>query len=92
MTNANKLLTLSKEEQENWLIETHGVLHEIASEGEHYCFIIYCGDSQISEYLGSPKDHETGKLLQASELSISAERAEQIDTGATVTEEEKKYA
>ena len=92
MTNANKLLTLSKEEQENWLIETHGVLHEIASEGENYCFIIYCGDSQISEYLGRPKDHETGKLLQASELSISAERAEQIDTGATVTEEEKKYA
>ena len=35
---------------------------------------------------------QTGKLLQASELSISAERAEQIDTGATVTEEEKKYA
>ena len=89
MMNANKLLNLSKSEQENWLIETHGTLHEIASDGEHYCFKVHCGDSEISEYLGSPEDHETGRLLQESELSISTERAELIESGSPVTEEEK---
>ena len=89
--NVSELIKLNKSDQENWLNENIGDLNLVAFDGEPVGYIIHCDDNSLEEYIKYPEDHEIGSMIKSVFSEISSMREQELNAGAKITTDEKKY-
>ena len=87
----NEILTLSHSEQKNWLSENISDFDGIPFSGEPVGYIIHCDDDRLKDHINYPEDYETGSMIKSVFSKLSTTREKEINAGAKITPEEKKY-
>ena len=87
----NEILNLSRSEQKNWLSENIPDFDIIPFSGEPVGYIIHCNDDRLTDYIKYPEDYETGSMIKSVFSKLSTTREKEINAGAKITSEEKKY-
>ena len=87
----SELVKFNKLDREQWLRENVADFDQLPFEGELIGYIIHCDNNHLEEYIKFPEDYETGSMIKSvfSELSLS--REQEINEGAKITLDEKKY-
>ena len=88
--NCKELLSLSNDEQETWLKQNMTGFPNSDHE-ELIGFIIHCDDYRLKDYIDYPSSYETGSMIKEIFEEISSKREDEINAGAIITEQEKKY-
>ena len=84
----NKLNTL---DQEKWLNENIADFDQVPYDGEVIGYIIHCDDNRLEEYINYQDDHETGSMIKSVFSELPSAREQEINEGANITIDEKKY-
>lgn len=87
----SELNKLNKLDQETWLSENIADFDQVPFNGELIGYIIYCDDNRLEEYINYPEDHETGSMIKSVFGELSPAREQEINEGAKITIDEKKY-
>ena len=85
----DELLKLPQNAQEQWLSEQVTSFYDLVMNGDHIGLKITCDENDIQHLLDSPEQEEIGNFVQEYCPEISSERADELNSGATTTPQEK---
>ena len=86
-----EILSLSSEDQENWLKKNIDDYQTKAYEGDLIGYVISFHEQLLTEYIDYPEDYETGSLIKTVFLEMPAEREQAINSGSPLSKLEKDY-
>lgn len=87
----DELLKLPQNAQERWLKEQVTSFYDLVMDGDHRGLKINCDESEIQHLLDSPEQEEIGNFAKEFCPEISSQRADELNSGATVTTQEKDH-
>tara|TARA_R110000737_G_scaffold314303_1_gene324043 strand:- start:63 stop:569 length:507 start_codon:yes stop_codon:yes gene_type:complete len=86
-----EILSLSWEDQENWLKKNVDDYLTKPYEGDLIGYVIYFHEQLLDEYIEYPEDYETGSLIKTVFNEMPAEREQEINLGSPLSKLEKDY-
>ena len=89
--NKAEILSLSWEDQENWLKKNVDDYLTKPYEGDLIGYVIYFHEQLLDEYIEYPEDYETGSLIKTVFNEMPAEREQEINSGSPLSKLEKNY-
>ena len=87
----SELKKLDQLDQEQWLHENIADFDQVPFDGELVGYVIQCDDNRLDEYINYPEDFETGSMIKSVFDELSSSREHEINEGAKITIDEKKY-
>lgn len=84
-----KIFKRNKSEKLSWLNQVYPEFLDKASTADDLGYIVKFDEDDLSEHINAPGSYEIGHMIMNYNKSISEKRAADINSGASLTKEEK---